>query len=175
MLSLLLWLPLLLAVVCSYPLADIGDGDESYVAVTSFLGVDVSIAPHTSTISLKSIYVPRSNSYLRTRQVEIGEVQYDRSFVAGVAIGDQTFDLILDTGSSNTWVAGTGYNCDAPWPCYFGPTFDIDASFTPIEGQHLNTSYADTSYGSGPIGYADVTIAGVKVPQQEVGVVTTVR
>jgi hypothetical protein len=175
MLSLLLWLPLLLTVVCSYPLADIGDGDESYVAVTSFLGVDVPIAPHTSTISLKSIYVPRSNSYLRTRQVEIGEVQYDRSFVAGVAIGDQTFDLILDTGSSNTWVVGTGYNCDAPWPCYFGPTFDIDASFTPIEGQHLNTSYADTSYGSGPIGYADVTIAGVKVPQQEVGVVTTVR
>jgi hypothetical protein len=175
MLSLLLWLLLLLAVVCSYPLADVGDSDEGYVAVTSSRGVDVPIAPHTSTIGLKSIYVPRSNSYLRTRQVKIREVQYDRSFVAGVVIGDQTFDLILDTGSSNTWVAGTGYSCDAPWHCYFGPTFDIDASFTPIEGQHLNTSYADTSYGSGPIGYADVTIAGVKVPQQEVGVVMMVR
>ena len=175
MLSLLLRLLLLLAVVCSYPLADVDDGDEGYVAVTGSLGVDVPIAAHTSTISLKSIYVPRPNSYLRTRQVKIGEVQYDRSFVAGVAIGDQTFDLILDTGSSNTWVAGTGYSCDAPWPCYFGPTFDIDASFTPIEGQHLNTSYGDTTYGSGPIGYADVTIAGVTVPQQEVGIVTTVR
>ncbi|KAK5017096.1 hypothetical protein LTR16_002264, partial [Cryomyces antarcticus] len=35
-------------------------------------------------------------------------------FLAQVSFGDQMFDAVVDTGSSDTWIAQTGFDCINP-------------------------------------------------------------
>jgi Eukaryotic aspartyl protease len=85
-----------------------------------------------------------NNAYL---MLEDGNEEY----VAVMAIGTpetgiQTFDLPVDTASSDTWIAGHDFTCmDAPPNCQPGPLFTPSSSFTP-----LNASLSDM-YGTGQI------------------------
>jgi hypothetical protein len=108
------------------------------------------------------------------RQADLIDVRYERSFLTEVAFGGQKVDLIVDTGSSNTWVALAGFECEDGWPCAFGATVEIDASFKTIEGEHMNITYYDGSYINAIVGNDIVTIAGVTVPEQTVGFATLV-
>jgi Eukaryotic aspartyl protease len=99
-------------------------------------------------------------------------------FLAEVSFGDQTFDAILDTGSSDTWLIQTGFVCYDPSSgaqvdesnCEFGATWTPDSSFTQYDNYNIKSSYGDGSrYVAGPLGYVDVTLAGLTVPSQTVG------
>lgn len=95
----------------------------------------------------------------------------------GVTLGRQELLLDLDTGSSDTWAFSTGTNCTdaagevvAARYCRFGPRYRGDlTSGGPVAGEHLYVAYGDGETVQGPLGYVDVTVGGVRVRNQTVG------
>ncbi|KAH9857278.1 acid protease [Lenzites betulinus] len=97
----------------------------------------------------------------------------DSSYYGSIAVGTPaiSYDVILDTGSSDLWLAasdGVSTNSDGI------PTFDSSASTTFTD---LNTTFS-ISYGSGSargtLGKDVVQFAGFEVADQTFGVVTQV-
>jgi len=107
---------------------------------------------------------------------------FDDEYLTNVTVGGQHFSLIIDTGSSDTWVAQKGFNCfdldENPVPestCAFGTAgFDTKASktFQPFPNVSFNITYGDGEFLSGPVGFDTVTIGGLSVSHQEIGVPT---
>ncbi|KAJ7466275.1 aspartic peptidase domain-containing protein [Mycena galericulata] len=105
---------------------------------------------------------------------------FDEEYLTNVTIGGQHFSLIVDTGSSDTWAPQTGFNCfdlngdSVPQStCAFGTSgFNTAASktFKPFPGVSFNITYGDGEFLSGPVGFDAVTVGGVSVTGQEIGV-----
>lgn len=53
--------------------------------------------------------------------------------------------------------------------CGFASTFTPDSSFEQIPDENFNISYGDGSYLNGILGYETVTLAGIQVSKQEIG------
>ena len=106
--------------------------------------------------------------------VEDGQV-----FLTHVTFGTETFNAVIDTGSSDTWLAETGFQCfnittGASVPeadCLFGSTYTPSATFSQIPNENFNITYADGEMLIGIVGIEKVTLAGISVDNQEVGVV----
>jgi len=92
-------------------------------------------------------------------------------FATNVTFGDQTFEFIVDTGSSDTWVIETGFACvdvETEEPetedyCAFGPTYTLSADFVEIPGEVFSIGYGDGEFLTGIFGYENVTLAGLSV------------
>ncbi|KAJ7618179.1 aspartic peptidase domain-containing protein [Mycena polygramma] len=107
---------------------------------------------------------------------------FDEEYLTNVTIGGQHFSLIIDTGSSDTWVAQKGFNCFdldgnpvSSDTCAFGTAgFDTAASktFQPFPNVSFNITYGDGEFLSGPVGFDTVAIGGLSVAHQEIGVPT---
>jgi hypothetical protein len=103
----------------------------------------------------------------------------DNVYLVPIRFGEQSFLSVLDTGSSDTWLVGADYECIdlfdrrsvADSECRFGPLYNSSRTFKRIPNQHFNISYADGEFLNGIMGREDVTLAGMTVPQQIVGVV----
>jgi hypothetical protein len=87
--------------------------------------------------------------------------------------------VILDTGSSDTWVVKESFQCVdyAMQPidqaaCGFGPTYTDDFQYGAIPHNHMYTKYGDGEMAYGPMGYSDITVGHIKVKKQEVALVT---
>lgn len=99
-------------------------------------------------------------------------------FDVEVEIGNQTFFLVLDTGSSDTWVAATGYTCidestNQVVPsdeCNWCPTYDIPSSIDFVHNQTFGVKYG-TGIALGRVADASVTLSGITVPRQRIGIV----
>lgn len=112
---------------------------------------------------------------------DISSVTDSQILITTVQFGDQTFEAVLDTGSSDTWMAETGFDClgqlsRAPEPesyCKFGPTYNISSTFTQIPNENFNISYGDGEFLTGIVGYEKVTLANITVEKQEVGIVNS--
>ena len=105
---------------------------------------------------------------------------YGTSLSLEVTIGNQTFNLLPDTGSADLWVLAAGWKCYAGQPsisgktspesaCQFGVgTYTKSSTFEPI-----TDSWLGEHYGAGDIvatlGYDNVEIGGISVPHQEFG------
>jgi Eukaryotic aspartyl protease len=99
------------------------------------------------------------------RKVNLIQADGNQEFVAQVTFGIssttlQTFQLPVDTASSDTWVAGDNFVCEEYENyCDLGPLYTPSASFVP-----LNATLSD-QYGDGRIlgqfGTDTVTIAGI--------------
>ncbi|KAH7918206.1 acid protease [Leucogyrophana mollusca] len=91
------------------------------------------------------------------------------AYFATLSIGTPpvSFDVLLDTGSSNLWVAGT--SCGSP--CSQITVFD-DASSSTFESSHMDfgVSYGDGAV-SGSFGQDVVQMGGFTLPDQMFGVV----
>ncbi|KAI0034703.1 acid protease [Vararia minispora EC-137] len=106
----------------------------------------------------------------------------DEEYITNITFGNQNFTAIVDTGSSDSWLAKKGFSCftlaDEPEPeaeCAFGTDgFDPDASptFVAYPGHNFNISYGDGEFLTGEVGFETVAIGGLTVTSQEVGIVT---
>lgn len=95
-------------------------------------------------------------------------------FVTNITVGStETFQVIVDTGSSDTWVAETGFQCvdietSDPLPedeCEFGTTYNLTSTFSEIPGENFNITYGDGEFLTGIFGTDDITLAGITVNQ----------
>ncbi|KAI9648144.1 hypothetical protein NHQ30_002776 [Ciborinia camelliae] len=92
-------------------------------------------------------------------------------FATNITFGSQTFEVIVDTGSSDTWLVETGYSCidldtgksTTESTCAFGPTYTKDSTFKTISGEEFSIEYGDGEYLTGVMGKESVTFAGIDV------------
>ena len=108
--------------------------------------------------------------------VEAGQV-----FLAPITVGNQNFQVVVDTGSSDTWVVQPNFICADPntgniqtqADCYFRATYNSSQSSTyaSIPNENFNITYSDGERLTGDIGYERMTLAGITVPQQKFGIV----
>ncbi|KAJ7234054.1 aspartic peptidase domain-containing protein [Mycena haematopus] len=101
-------------------------------------------------------------------------------YLVNITVAGKPFQVILDTGSSDLWVAHSGFSCFdlngtavPPETCKFGPAqFDPAASptFEPFPNVTFFIQYGSGEFLSGPAGFDTVTVGGVSVAQQEIGV-----
>ena len=95
-----------------------------------------------------------------------------------VQVGDQTFYLVPDTGSSDLWVPTTDFQCVEPGTnllvkqeeCHFGNTYEIPESTQYVTNQTFGVQYG-TGIALGKVGLANVTINGIRVENQKIGLV----
>lgn len=107
-----------------------------------------------------------------------------QSYVVPARIGQQSFLLLLDTGSGDTWVASSFYICGSSYSsysqdsCELGKTFELtscDASAKLMSDVHFGTGYADGSLASGPMMRAELSLtSNLKLSSQEVGLASIV-
>jgi hypothetical protein len=99
-------------------------------------------------------------------------------FDVEVQFGNQTFYLVVDTGSSDTWVAATGYTCidhqsNLAIPsaeCMWAPTYNVPTSINYVKNQTFGVQYG-TGIALGKVGIENVTLNGITVLNQKVGIV----
>ena len=99
-----------------------------------------------------------------------------------MTVGGQDFKVVIDTGSSDPWLAVTDFQCvDPKYPhefleqeeCYFGPLYDSTESSTyeDYPDRSMNLSYAGGETLNGLMGRENFTMGGITVPSQEFGMV----
>lgn len=100
-------------------------------------------------------------------------------YLAPITVGGQTFNVVIDTGSSDTWLIDSDFDCINPSTgasrsesdCKFGPAYTLSPTAVIIQDQNFNISYADGEFLNGDMMYDNVTLANVLVPQQQMGLV----
>lgn len=105
----------------------------------------------------------------------------DEEYLVNVTIGGQDFSLIMDTGSSDTWVAEKGFKCytlaDKPRKekhCAFGSSgynASSSSTYSPYPGHNFNITYDDNEFVTGTVGFETITIGGLTIKKQEFGLV----
>ncbi|KAF7165780.1 hypothetical protein CNMCM5623_009859 [Aspergillus felis] len=118
------------------------------------------------------------NSQVRTGSTSLVSLAERSGLATSITIGKQTFEVVIDTGSSDLWVVRDDFTCISPdsgWEveqseCQFGKAYSPDPTFDVIDGEYLDIKYADGEILSGIIGTENVTLAGITV-SQTIGVV----
>lgn len=108
--------------------------------------------------------------------VPLLSAQYGALFHAEVAIGDQPFTLLVDTGSSDVWVPTSDFQCvvdDLEVPqdeCNLGSTYEVPDDIEYVANQTFGVQYG-TGIALGKVAKQDVTLGGITVTGQTVGIV----
>ncbi|KAF1349900.1 aspartic peptidase domain-containing protein, partial [Delphinella strobiligena] len=100
-------------------------------------------------------------------------------FLAPITIGGQAFNVVIDTGSSDTWLNAANLTCidessKAIIPtsdCKFGPSCTFSPIANLIDTENFNISYADGEFLNGDMLYENMTFAGISISQQQMGLV----
>ncbi|KAH8652450.1 aspartic peptidase domain-containing protein [Xylariales sp. PMI_506] len=103
------------------------------------------------------------------------QVQY----LMNVGVGKKAFNMIPDTGSADIWLAESNFTCvdrqynvQSQAACQLQATYSGTFSGGKINNEHLNISYGGGDSLIGDLGYADVTVAGITVKNQEISLIT---
>ncbi|KAJ7794320.1 acid protease [Mycena olivaceomarginata] len=109
--------------------------------------------------------------------------EYVYEYLVNITIGSQAFSVIVDTGSSDTWLARKGFSClnltGHPVPvstCAFGTQgFDsqLSESFQAYPKTIFDISYGDGEFLRGTAAFETVSIGGLTVKHQVIGVVSS--
>jgi hypothetical protein len=97
-----------------------------------------------------------------------------------VQFGGTPYTVVIDTGSSDIWLAQTGFQCVSPnigtpvseAQCAFGPLYIPSSTLIKIPGLEFNVSYAGGEKLECALGYELVNIAELSI-EQMVGIVDT--
>jgi hypothetical protein len=130
--------------------------------------------------SLASSVLPLRRRALSSDTIPLTATEFATIFDIEVKFGNQSFLLQLDTGSSDTWVVQTGYECfnatdmtqQLPQQActYATTTYDISNTFEQIQNQTFGVQYG-VGIATGIVGYEEVTLGGITIQRQEVGIV----
>ncbi|KAA6410757.1 MAG: hypothetical protein FRX48_05067 [Lasallia pustulata] len=104
-----------------------------------------------------------------------------QEFITSIGVGSNTFQVLVDTGSSDTWLAETGFQCLDQYSgvaepedyCMLGPTYDISGTFRAISNENFNITYGDGEFLTGTFGLEEVSIGGITVISQQIAVVNS--
>lgn len=122
---------------------------------------------------LRVKYMPaemRKSNYTKRQQIGLGDFSTDSYYFAQVGIGSpmDTFNVVLDTGSSDFWIVDKACNGASSCPSSMHK-FDSSKSST-FKGSH---AAFDVQYGSGAVkgqlGYDTVSFAGYNVSEVTFG------
>ncbi|KAI9663963.1 MAG: hypothetical protein M1821_007454 [Bathelium mastoideum] len=124
-------------------------------------------------------YVRSARNILATGSAPLTAVESGQSFDVQIQFADTTpVSVIVDSGSSDTWLAQSGFQCvdengdsQAESACNFGPLFNGTFEDGQVANENFNIEYGDGEALNGVLGYEDVTVAGITVPHQEVALV----
>ena len=99
-------------------------------------------------------------------------------FVVDITFGNQTFPVIVDTGSGETFVAGTDFQCldvngnnISISDCHLGDLYTPSDTFQPVSHEVFSERFAGGDATTGYVGYEQVTLGGIEVTQK-VGIMT---
>ncbi|KAL6718729.1 hypothetical protein ACLMJK_002963 [Lecanora helva] len=100
-------------------------------------------------------------------------------YLADITFGTKTFQVAVDTGSSDAWLIGKNFQCinvttgikEPQGNCGFGPPYTPSPTFRQIQNQVRNITYGGGESVAGTVGREVVTFAGITVTDQEVAVV----
>lgn len=103
------------------------------------------------------------------------ETAYGTQYGIQILVDGNPVQVILDTGSSDTWVVHYDFECITEFgetvpqsACYFGPLYQGDFQDGDIYYQHMWTQYGDGELVYGPMGLADITVGNITVKQQQI-------
>lgn len=124
-----------------------------------------------SAANLKGLTTPTANA--STGLISLLEGQ---EFATEIKIGTQTFEVILDTGSSDTWVVESGFKCvdvstkknESESYCNFGTPYKVEKTFKTNKNERFKIGYGDGEFLTGIMGTEAVTMAGIKVEHQTI-------
>ncbi|KAI4087802.1 MAG: hypothetical protein LQ344_006558 [Seirophora lacunosa] len=145
-------------------------------------------SPHVISLSRTPITSPNSRHGKSLQEVDHGNgtigivalTNYaDILYYADITVGTETFKVVVDTGSADTWLIEEGFTCvdvydGLVYPeakCAFGPPYKPSTTFTEVPGENFNISYLDGEALTGTLGRDVVTLGGVTVKDQTFGVV----
>lgn len=112
----------------------------------------------------------RSGTTIPLVATEFGTV-----FDAPVTIGGQEFQLLVDTGSSDTYVMRNGYKCigrdnqPAADCLYSNKTYHVSDTYDPLPDTMFGIQYG-AGLASGEMAYENVSIGGISTAHQKIGV-----
>ncbi|KAJ4387873.1 hypothetical protein N0V93_008476 [Gnomoniopsis smithogilvyi] len=99
-------------------------------------------------------------------------------YVASIEFNGVPMEVIVDSGSSDTWLVQAGFTCvdidgnlQTEADCFFGPPFNGTFNEGSIADENFNIEYGDGEFLTGVMGYETVTLAGITVEHQEVALV----
>ncbi|KAJ7837095.1 aspartic peptidase domain-containing protein [Mycena leptocephala] len=105
---------------------------------------------------------------------------FDDEYLVNITVGGKPFQVILDTGSADTWCAHEGFTCRdlngtvvPPETCNFGPALfepTKSTTFQLFPDVTFLIRYGSGEFLSGPVGFETVAVGGLSVAQQEIGV-----
>ncbi|KAI1408187.1 acid protease [Hypoxylon sp. FL1857] len=104
---------------------------------------------------------------------------YAAEYAVQAVFNGVTMNLVVDSGSADTWVRGSNFSCKRGHGlnntvpeeyCALGPSFAGNFTGKPIPGQHFAIRYGDGENVQGLLGYMDVEFADVTVLDQEVAI-----
>lgn len=144
-----------------------------YAAVMAALEGAVTAAPtaNKGRYSVKTFKGPKPG--LVSRVTGSGPSGASTNFM-NMTFGEQTFPMEIDTGSSALWL----FNTNTPSNEQNGhPLYDASASssFKLQDGYKFDIEYADGTGMTGPVGTEDVTMAGITIQGQYIGIPDDVR
>ncbi|KAL4915686.1 aspartic peptidase domain-containing protein [Aspergillus aurantiobrunneus] len=104
---------------------------------------------------------------------------YGTVFDVQATVGGQSFDLLVDSGSSDLYVMESGFTCihketgleltEEDCDYDVGRTYDVSDTYEEIPNQIFGITYG-AGTASGRMAFEEVSIAGVTVPRQRVGI-----
>jgi hypothetical protein len=168
----------------------------TYSVTDNVLELEAHPNPHKLSSPSTAHLARRRNEDIRKRQnYPIAPAQEDligiggRIYVTNVTVGGQKFSLVIDTGSSDTWLATNQFQCVDPdtgatlatQQCGFGPLYNQASSSTYKSINHqFSVNYAGGEYLSGVMGTENFGIGGISrgqnpyvTVQQTIGAVTS--
>ncbi|KAJ5097514.1 hypothetical protein N7456_008235 [Penicillium angulare] len=110
--------------------------------------------------------------------VSLIATEFGTVFDAPVTIGDQTFMLLVDTGSSDTYVMQSGCTCinatsNLKIPqedcLYSNKTYHKSKTYRPVRGEFFGVEYG-AGLASGLMAYEQVTMGNITVEGQKVAI-----